>query len=214
MGANTAYWQIRYGDVNQGADAAPRGRQLICFKSLDDPTRYRGRPDEAYGRITMRFRDGGRWPETMLMGVAYRSWFSREVQPPLRFPYLVVRNDLPFFANTGYEPGQTIGDVVGYEWDNTDPAGDGRRLWNAESSRIPAIDPASIQVLFRGTPVDVDGRPGIAEAVYFRSEAGAEVFSSGTIRWSWGLGKPGFESEKFRVFNSNLVAFLLRKTPG
>ena len=73
-----------------------------------------------------------------------------------------------------------------------------------EKSRIPPLDPAAIKVLFTGSPVDVDGRPGKAEAVYFVSGAGAKVFSSGTIRWVLGLGAPGFEQERFKILNRNL----------
>ena len=208
MGANTAYWQIRYADVN-GIDAF-RGRQLVCFKSLDDPIRFRGDKEKSLDYITLRFRDGARWPETMLAGVAYQSWFSREVTPPLNYPYVVARTDLPFFSGTGYQVGDLTGNVVGYEWDNRDPAGDGQRLWQAGRSRIPTIDADSIKVLFTGSPVDVDGRPGKAECVYFTSPAGAKVFSSGTIRWALGLGAPGYEQDKFKILNRNLLDHFLQ----
>ena len=209
IGANTAYWQVRYADVNSAANHDFRGRQLICFKSIDDPIRYRGDPEEAFDLITMRFRDQARWPETMLMGVAYQSWFSPQVLPPITYPYFVARTDLPFFQGTGYEVGDRVGDIVGYEWDNTDPEGDGRRLWDPEKSRIPQIDPASLQVLMTGKAVDVDGREGKAEAVYFVSRAGARVLSTGTIRWVLGLGAPGFVQERFKLLNRNLFEYFL-----
>ncbi len=208
MGANTAYWQARYADVNQGSDAEPRGRQLVCFKSADDPAAWRGE-DEA--QVTTLFREDGRYPETMLTGVAYQSWFNQDSEPPLIYPYYVAKADLPFFAGTGYRPGDAIGNVVGYEWDNRDPDGDGNRLWDATTSRIPPIDPASIQVLFQGKVTDVDGKPGLAEAVYFRSPAGAKVFSTGSIRWAWGLGKPGFAQAPFQLFNAQLIADFLQR---
>ena len=144
MGANTAYWQIRYADVNGAADGF-RGRQLICFKSLDDPIRFRGDKKSSFDLITMRFRDEARRPETMLMGVAYQSWFSRETVPPITFPYMVARTDLPFFEGTGYTVGDPIGDVVGSESDDADPTGDGRRLWDPEKSRIPPHRPRDHQ---------------------------------------------------------------------
>jgi hypothetical protein len=209
MGANTAYWQIRYGDQNGAGADAFRGRQLVCFKSLDDPIRFRGDKTKSFDLITMRFRDEARWPETMLMGVAYQSWFSREVSPPIRFPYRVACTDLPFFEGTGYAVGDEIADVVGYEWDNTDPNGDGARLWEASRSRIPALDRERIQILFTGDPVDVDGKRGKAEAAYFESPVGAKVFSSGSIRWCLGLGAPGFVQEPFRRFNTNLLTHML-----
>jgi len=59
---------------------------------------------------------------------------------------------------------------------------------------------------------DVWGRKGLAEAVYFESEAGAKVFSAGTIRWSWGLGRPGFIQPGFVRFNENLIRTMLDRT--
>jgi hypothetical protein len=210
LGANAAYWQIRYADVNRAADGPDHGRQLICFKSLDDPIRQRVGEKEGDLLATARFRDGARRPETMLTGSAYQSYFAMRSETDPKYPYVVARTDLPFFQGTGYTKGQSIGDIVGYEWDNTDPDGDGRRLLDPKTSQIAPLDPAAIKVLFTGTPVDVDGRQGKAEAVYFVSKAGAKVFNAGSIRWAWGLGKPGFESEQFRTFNRNLVLYFLK----
>ena len=208
VGANTAYWQVRYGDLDRvGADPS-RGRQLICYKDQEDPIRHRVSQNEASLLITALFRDNARRPETMLVGIAYQNWFDPST--PAKYPYFVARTDLPFFAGTGYREGDAIGDIVGYEWDNTDPDGDGRRLWDPQKSRIARLDPSLIKVVFQGAPVDVDGKQGKAEAVYFISPAGAKVFSTGSIRWAWGLGKPGFAQEKFKMFNRNLVMHLLQ----
>ena len=94
----------------------------------------------------------------------------------------------------------------------SDPLSDGQRLWDSRRSAIAAIDPASIMVLFRGEALDADGRPGIAEATYFRSPAGAKVFNAGSVRWVWGLGKDGFGQPAFRKFNENLVRALSVKS--
>ncbi len=208
LGANAAYWQVRYADVNGTVGDANRGRQLVCYKDEDDPIASRLPEGEALDLITMKFRDQARRPETMLMGAAYQSYFD-DSDPKNRFPYTVARTDLPFFEGTGYTLGQSIGDLVGYEWDNRDPEGDGRRLWDAAKSRIPQIDADSIKVLFTGSAIDIDGRPGTAEAVYFVSKAGAQVFNAGSIWWCWGLGKEGYDSEPFKRFHENMVlAFL------
>lgn len=212
LGADAAYWQVRYADVNQGSDPMSRGRQMICFKSADDPAFWRPSPAPEDAQITTLFREDARWPETMLTGAAYQGWFGQDGNPMPVYPFYAVHTDLPFFAGTGYRTGDPIGDFVGYEWDNRDPDGDGMRLWSATASHIPAIDPASIQVLFQGKTVDVDGKPGLAEAVYFRSPAGGKVFTAGSIRWAWGLGKPGFVRAPFQLFNAQLVADFLQ--PG
>jgi hypothetical protein len=208
LGANTAYWQVRYADSDLPPGQASRGRQLICYKSDDDPIQQRVSAKEGRLLVTDKFREGARRPESMLMGIAYQSYFQAESD--IKYPYLVTRTDLPFFERVDYRKGDVIGDVVGYEWDNADPDGDGRRLWDPNKSQIPPIDPASIKVVFTGSPVDLDGKQGKAEAVYLVSRAGAKVFSTGSIRWAWGLSKPGFEQGKFKQFNANLLMHLLQ----
>jgi len=98
---------------------------------------------------------------------------------------------------------------VGYEWDCRDPDGDGRRLWREGVSHNAMLPDEAIQVLFTGRPVDQSGRTALAEAVYFVTPAGARVFNAASIRWAWGLGRPGFEQNAFRRFNENLVLALL-----
>ena len=209
LGANTAYWQVRYADCD-GADGSGNwGRQLICYKSEDDPIRYRTDEKDNILLVTERFRDEARRPETMLMGVAYQSYFQPVTETNPRYPYFVTCTDLPFFKGTDYKEGEAIGNIVGYEWDNTDPEADGKRLWDPKRSRIEPIDRESIKVVFTGSPVDLNGKRGKAEAVYFVSKAGAKVFSTGSIRWSWGLGKQNFEQERFKTFNRNLLMHLL-----
>jgi hypothetical protein len=206
LGANTAYWQIRYGDVDRPPEGGESGRQMICYKSTDDPIALRV-PD-AKLLVTGRFRDDNRRPETMLLGVGYESWFP-PYDPARRYPYRVVDTSLPFFAGTGWKVGESINDIVGYEWDNRDPEGDGSRLWKEGVSANALLDSERIKVLFEGEPIDVDGKKGKAEAVYFETPAGAKVFSAGSIRWSWGLAHESFATDAFRLFNKNLVFFML-----
>ena len=107
-------------------------------------------------------------------------------------------------TDTGLAIGDVFAEVVGYEWDNRDPDGDGTRLFKPGVSRIAELPGDSVQVLFTGSPVAADGKQGLAEATYFQSSAGAKVFNAGSIRWAWGLGRPGFTTEAFRRFNTNL----------
>jgi hypothetical protein len=207
FGANTAYFQIRYADVNRPPGDADHGRQIICYKSMTDPIAQRKGSIDPALLVTARFRDEQRRPETMLTGVAYQDWFPSDAGG---VTYYVLSVDAPFFEGTGYRPGDAAADVVGYEWDNRDPTGDGRRLWDSNRSRIPLLPAERLKVLFVGTADGEKTKGGRAEAVYFESPAGAKVFSSGSIRWAWGLGKPGFEREPFKRFNENLVWAFLR----
>ena len=206
FGADAAYCQVRYGDLNRPPGGADLGRQLVCYKTSADPIAARAGKLDPSLLITADFRQGARRPETMLIGSAFQNWFdAASTQRPA---YKVARADLPFFAGTGWKAGDTAAEVVGYEWDNRDPLGDGARLWDKARSRIAAIDPAAVSVLFRGEVVGADGRPGLAEATWFTSPAGARVFNAGSVRWSWGLGKVGFVRPQFQKFNENLVRYL------
>jgi hypothetical protein len=207
FGANTAYFQVRYTDIDRPPGGEDWGRQIVCYKTTGDPiTRRRGTIDPALLMAT-RFREQGRRPETMLAGVAYQDWFSPD-DPGI--PYFVTTTDAPFFAGTGYQVGDAAADVVGYEWDNRDPLQDRSRLWEQDQSRIAPIPLESIKVLFNGTASGERTKNGRAEAVYFESAAGARVFSTGSIRWCWGIGKPGVARAPFRRFNENLVMALMR----
>ncbi len=212
LGSNTAYRQVRYVDVN--APDHSRGRQLVCYKSMIDPIRDCVDNDPEL-HATARFRDGARCPENMLVGIAYQSNlpYRRQLEP--RFAYRVANIDLPLFRDTGYEVGDRVADIIGHEWDNRDPEversapGDVRieepRMWSAKRSSIAAIPIDKIHVVFTADPMDVLGHQGHAEAVYYESDAGAKVFSSGTNRWTWALNKEGYIEPQFRKFNENLI---------
>jgi hypothetical protein len=206
FGADAAYCQVRYGDLNRPPQGAQQGRQLVCYKTGADPIALRAVAGDASLLVTSLFRDGERRPETMLMGGAYQNWF--EPASEQRPDFLVARTDLPFFDGVGWKVGDVAAPVIGYEWDNRDPEGDGRRLWDARRSHIAALPADAVKVLFRGRAMGADGQSGLAEATYFQSPAGAKVFNAGSVRWAWGLGKPGFTNAAFRKFNENLVRAL------
>jgi hypothetical protein len=206
FGANTAYCQVRYGDLDRAPGTPERGRQLVCYKTASDPIIRRGGSIDPRLLETSNFRQDARRPESMLLGSAFQNWF--EPATPQRPTFHVARTDLPFFEGTGWKVGDAAADVIGYEWDNRDPEGDGKRLWVQGRSLVPAIDPSRISVLFRGTATAADDSAGLAEATWYRSPAGAQVFNAATIRWAWGLGKDGFANAPFRRFNENLVRLM------
>ena len=209
LGADAAYCQIRYGDLNRAPGTPELGRQIVCYKTGDDPVLRRAGQTDPRRLATNNFRSVARRPETMLMGGAFQNWF--DAASPRRPTYRVARVDLPLYDGTGWAVGDAAADVVGYEWDNRDPVGDGRRLWDDQRSLDPAIDPSRVSVLFRGDVVGADGQPGVAEATLFRSPAGAQVFNAGSIRWMWGLGKDGFVNAPFQRFNENLIRQFSRR---
>jgi len=208
-GSFAEYVAIRYADVNATLPESFQGRQMVCFKHNVDPIYFKTGQDPILD-ATGKFLDGNRRSEIMLMGVSYENYFPSKSDE--RYPYYVATNNLkhPLFANTGYRRGDVIGDVIGHEWDNTDPSPQKNRYWDKQNSHIPLLQKEKILVLFRGHPIAKSGHKGTAEAVYFESDAGGKVFSSGTIRWPWGLTKEGFQQEAFKQFNRNLIEVFLK----
>lgn len=213
LGGDIAYAQVRYADVNRAPGSPDQGREMIAYKRLEDPIRWRVGSGEADLLVTARFRDGRRRPETMLTGVGSEGMFTPMTDDNPAYPLYVVRTDLPFFAGTGLQPGASVGNLVGYEWGNSDPTRDGTRLWNSERSRIAALPPERVLVVFEGRPRNDKGEEGRTESVYFTLPSGAKVFSAGTIRWAWGLNKPGFENAAFRLLNEHLIKYFLEPSP-
>ena len=207
LGANTAYWQVRYMDVSQAPGGPNLGRQMVAYKEKYDPIAARFPSEEkALPYLTNMFRYKARRPETMLVGVAYQSYFEPTDESGL-FDYKIVDTTLPFFAGVNWKAGDLIKGVVGYEWDNRDPERDGKRLWDPMTSMNAEIPASKLKVLFTSEPVDAEGHKGLAEAVYWESPAGAKVFSSGAIRWDWGFGKDGITDDEFVKFNENLFDY-------
>lgn len=208
LGANTAYWRIRYADLHHSGS----GRQMLCYKTYLNKKQLVGKA--AFDPLTQTqsplpatglFRGTAGYPETMLMGVGYESFFSKST----RYGYK-IRTALPWLVKgTGLQEGDWLADIVGYEWDNTSLKHNGIDVWSQKTAKIPYLPREKLTVVMDGRPVDKHGRQGLAQAVYFESDAGAKVFSAGTIRWAWGLGKPGFKEDRFIRLNENLLAWFL-----
>ena len=171
MGANDAYWQVRYEDSSCPSDntvcpASPgvgNRRTMVVYKEYPDPI-----SDPSLD--TIQFRDLGR-PECQLMGgVQYGSYFPNDGYRD----YTVTSDGAadPWTQGTGLTSGSTITGLVGFEYDSFDPT---------------CVTPGPPTVLFdyQGpeTPASIDA----AAVKYVAPGSGARVFSSGTEQFSWGL---------------------------
>ena len=155
MGANTAYWQVRYADGEH---------TVIGYKSTADPT-----PDPADD--TVRFRDLGR-PECELLGVQYENSWSTDAVVRSYGPVTEALGH-PWFAGSGFAPGETSPRTVGYEWDFV----------------TPGCDHPPLTQLFHWD----DGPGGLppADAVEYTAPSGARVFSTGSMQFAWDLDGDG-----------------------
>ncbi|HWV39424.1 MAG TPA: N,N-dimethylformamidase beta subunit family domain-containing protein [Vulgatibacter sp.] len=180
FGANNAYWKIR---LEEG------GRVITCYKQAPAED-----PDQGDGRT-------GRWrdppidrPENGLVGVMYESWV---LNPG---PWVVADDGHLLYEGTGLRTGDTLGALVGYEYDRTF-AND--------------AEPVAMRIAARTPVLDAEGKPGWSEGVTFRSPGGALVFGSGTIEWVLGLeGGPRADPRVDRMTANVLAAALGEEVPA
>ena len=192
----------------RAARARPPARLL---QDQRDPVARRAPPADAGLLTTNLFRTGARRPETMLLGGAFQNWF--EGGSPQRPAFKVARTDLPFFAGTGWKVGDVAADVVGYEWDNRDPDGDGRRLWEAGRSLIrPSIPAAPSRSCSAARRSAADGAPGVAEATCYPRRPGPGCSTPARSAGPGGSARD-FVKPAFQNFNENLVRPLSRFRP-
>ena len=154
FGANAAYWKTR--QESPGVDG--NARIVTCFK------RHPDRDPLAGGKsATGRFRDDeiGE-PEEALGGTMYESWLL------FGEPWTVQNAKDPIYAGTGLREGDTIAQMVGYEYDRT---------FNLDT-------PAPVTIVSHSPVVDAEGRPSFQQATYYRAPSGAFVFGAGSIYYS------------------------------
>jgi len=154
--SNAAYWQIRYEDG---------GRTIVGYKeAAPDPE-----PDPALRTIRFRNLDPPR-PECGLEGVMF--YRIREHQTgPVDYTATAAASTDPWFAGTGFVPGDKVLDVVGNEWDSL-----------PEQPVPPQCVKPGLVDLFH-----YEGEPQNADAVRFTTPSGARVFAGGAQQLSWSL---------------------------
>jgi hypothetical protein len=103
MGANTAYWQMRFEDGE---------RTMVEYRwRAADPE-----PDRALKTEMFRNLDPPR-PECLLWGVQYQEGLTAVGLPPRDYRLQPDCLEHSWIQGTGFAPGATLGGLVGYEWD-------------------------------------------------------------------------------------------------
>ncbi|GAC1345219.1 MAG: hypothetical protein NVS2B9_00520 [Myxococcales bacterium] len=179
LSANTAYWQIRLEPSR--LDGTP-SRTEVSYKEAavaEDPL-------ARTNLVTRKWRDPGpSAPENALLGVMYSAWDAVDS------PYVVRGSQSWVYQGTGLRDGDTLPLLVGYESDRT-----------FDNGRTPA----HLTVLSSDPVIDHDGTPSIHNATVYPAGAGAFVFASGTIEWSWGLAAPNVADLRVQRITDNLFA--------
>ena len=197
LSADTCHWVIR---MEQGA------RIAACYKQADlDPA----------APVTVRFRDPqvGR-PEVALMGVQNElhcitttSLGYNKSGEPAR--YRVQLPDHPLLRHTGLTTNDGFEAIVGFEWDAVYPGGpEGTVLLQCDDLQATCKyeDAAEVSLPAQAVAFErslTDGRI-------------SKTFSSGTIRWSWGLDAWQFDGDarrsrvrpQLRQMTANILAWM------
>jgi hypothetical protein len=174
FGANAAYWKVRLSDPGVDGNA----RVVACYKRQPEKDPLAGTP-----RQTGRFRDDPiNRSEEELVGTMYESW--------MLFGMSWTARDVShaMYEGTGMRPGDSIPQLVGYEYDRT----------------FELDTPSPVTVLARSAVVDAEGKPGVSEATAYTAPSGALVFGAGSIYWPLGLDGPQRDARVERM-TANLL---------
>jgi hypothetical protein len=185
LSANTRYWRVRVEDDpwTGTSDAV-----VVVYKTTEN-----GAPDPS-GHATSTFRDPDsvNSPENSLLG----TWYIGD-NVGFFFPLRLSAEyaDHPLYRHTGLQnlsPGTFVdaGDqVIGWEWGSIVDNG-----LTPENLEIVAETPV-IGFLLQDAGNADTGTSGYADVHMTRyiADSGAQVFSTGTILWAWGLGAQGVQ---------------------
>jgi hypothetical protein len=186
--SNAAYWQVRYEDG---------GRTLVAYKRASPD------PEADPALRTIQFRELGR-PECALLGVMHYVIRTHQTGPVDYTATDAAATD-PWFAGTGFRPGDVVADVVGNEWDSLPHSPD---TW--------ACHQPGVTDLFH-----YEGPPQNADAVRYTAPSGARVFATGAQQWSCSLdtfnlgvhGRTLAPDPRLRQFMRNALTDLTRPAP-
>ena len=196
--ANTMGWQIRYEPQSFGTQPLPN-RVIVCYKDASlDPLNGVDNSD-----VTVMFRDPPvNRPEQTILGDSYKDENSST-----RFPWVVSDASHWLFAGTGLHNGDSIPNIVGYEYD-------------AVSSNYPI--PAGEDSISASPVTGGDGGQGVSNSTLYTAASGARVFDSGSMDWNWGLDSyaspysshPDYTNANVQLITQNLLQnFISGGTP-
>ena len=137
-------------------------RTIVSYKTSPDPD-----PDPTDKTVQFRQLAAPR-SECQLEGVQ----FAGTVLYRDYLDYSVDVSD-PWFAGTGLTTGSVLPGLVGYETDAVDP-----------TCHVPPVTPL---LTYSSPPANPGGPRARADSVRYRACSGAEVFSAGSLQFSWGL---------------------------
>ena len=192
FGANTIYWQIR---LEKSPITGADNRVIVAYKdsASEDPLYTDGISSNDH-LITARWRSAiVNRPEDSLIGVGYVLEYVKDAD-------LVVSNAAHWvFEHTGLTNGSRLTGLLGYEVDG--PLGH-----QPVSTEILCTSPVTEFSIHSHNPTI---ESAISHMAIYTWPSGAQVFSTGTMQWSWGLDD--YNVPELRTSRLNMSAIQLTK---
>jgi hypothetical protein len=142
-------------------------------------------------------------PASALLGVMFYR-IRDHYEGPVDYTVTDAASSDPWFAGTGFKPGDKVLDVVGNEWDSR------------PETPQPDCDKPGITVFFH-----YQGGVQNADAVRYTAPSGARIFAAGAQQWSYSLdtfntgrlGRTLPPDMRLQQFMRNALADLQRPAP-
>jgi hypothetical protein len=180
--ANTGYWRIRL-------EPSPNGQAngvMTVYKDssgigINGDSRDPAAEFEPSAATTLFRSPQVNRPENALLGVGLVG-ITSDIYGG--YDFIVTNASDPYYAYTGLQNGDSLGKLVGFEWDGL--LNNGLAPENlVVLSQSPVPTSGGVGILPPGTNVN------ISNAVRYTADSGAKVFSTGTIQWAWALDSDG-----------------------
>lgn len=177
LSGNTGYHRIRFED---SAIGVPQ-RTIVCYKSARlDP--HRDAPDTTAEYHVRPYPQ----PENGLVGVLWAGWAHLE-----GFALVVSAPDHWLYHGTGVAAGDTLGHIVGYEWD---------------ISESNDVSPEGLEIVAESPALHEYGYASTAQATVYYPTPNSFVFGAGTIGWGKGLSEPNTRDARVERVTQNILA--------
>lgn len=174
---NNAYRRIRLEPSSAGL---PR-RVMTCYKSRSLDPQHDGPDCTADYQNAPHAR-----PENGMLGVVWSGWGHLE-----GFPFIVTAPDHWIYEGTGVKGNESLGSVVGYEWDVSSNNG---------------CEPHGLEVVASSPALHENGYISRHQATVFYPTPTSFVFAAGTIGWAKGLSDEGIANERIQRVTENVLA--------
>lgn len=174
---NNAYRRIRLDPSSAGI---PR-RIVTCYKSQSlDP--QHDTPD-----CTADYQSAPHArPENGMLGVLWSGWGNLE-----GFPFIVTAPDHWIYEGTDVKAGESLGNVVGYEWDVSSDNGS---------------SPDGLEVVSSSPALHEYGYTSQHQATVFYPTPNSFLFAAGTIGWAKGLSDEGIANARVQRVTENILS--------